>query len=94
MDAYLKQTFLVFYERKFYALEGAVLKDDILHYKEAMFVSHDATRNEYGKDLAGADALKLHGRQLTLLRRGKTLKTISIPLNAFAPEYPFLVTFQ
>jgi hypothetical protein len=94
MDAYLKQTFLVFYERKFYALVGAVLKGDTLHYQQAVFVSHDATRNEYGEDLAGADALRLHGRQLTLLRNGKTLKTILIPLNAFAPEHPFLVTFQ
>lgn len=94
MDAYLKQTFLVFYERKFYMLDGAAIKDNIVSYQHAAFVSHDATRNEYGRDLERADALKLHGRQLTLLRRGKVLKNIPVPLNVFAPEHPFLVTFQ
>lgn len=94
MDGYLKKTFLVFYERKFYALDEAVFKNDVLHYKQAAFVSHDATRNEYGEDLDKASALKLHGRQLTLLRGRKVLKDIMIPLNTFAPEHPFLITFQ
>lgn len=93
-DQYLKMPFLVFYERKFYMFDGAAWKGDMLTYKKAHFVSPDGTKDIYGEDLNKADGLRLQGRKLLLYKKRSLLQTLDIPMENFAPEYPFLIDFK
>ncbi|MBL7197461.1 MAG: hypothetical protein ISS47_05140 [Candidatus Omnitrophica bacterium] len=92
-DQYLKMPFLVFYERKFYCFEGQ-LKGNLLEFRKVYFPSPDESKDIYGEEFRKADSLKLQGREIFLYRKGKILKTISVPLNEFAPEFPFLIQFK
>ena len=92
-DRYLKMPFLVFYERKIYCFEGKSLGNNHLKYRKVYFVGSDKTKDIYGQDLKMADALRLEARTMRLLRKGRVVKTIAIPLTNFAPETPFLIQF-
>jgi hypothetical protein len=91
-DKYLKMPLLVIYEKKYYCFDGT-LKGDEIKYKKFFFSSTDLTKDSYGEYLQEADTLKLKGRRIILLKRGKILNKIDVILNSLAPEFPFLIRF-
>jgi hypothetical protein len=92
-DRYLKMPFLVFYERKFYCFSGKI-SGRFLSYDKVYFPSPDKSKDTYGAFLAKGDMLELRGRSLIIYRARKRIDILEVPLNNFAPEYPFLVQFS
>ena len=92
-DKHLKMPFLVFYERKFYCFSGKI-NGGLLSYDKVYFPSPDKAQDAYGKLLAEGDRLELEGRKLIVYRKNKKIKIADIPLNNFAPAYPFLIQFS
>ena len=92
-DEYLKMAFLVFYERKFYCFKGT-LKNNEIKYKDFLFTALDKKLDLYGENFKKGDALKLEGRSILIYKKGVLIKTIQVPYNVFAPEYPFLIDFN
>lgn len=92
-DEYLQMPFLVFYEKKYYCFKGEV-KNSLLEYEKVYFSSPTQSNDIYGELFRNADSLKLHGRSIVLHRGRKISKVIDIPLQNFAPEFPFLIKLK
>ncbi|PIQ88757.1 MAG: hypothetical protein COV72_06755 [Candidatus Omnitrophica bacterium CG11_big_fil_rev_8_21_14_0_20_42_13] len=92
-DSRLKMPFLVFYERKFYCFDGE-LRGNLVRFKRAYFPAPHRHEDRYSADFKKIDRLELKGRSIVLFKRNKILKNLDVPLNTFAPEYPFLIQFS
>lgn len=92
-DEYLQMPFLVFYEKKYYCFKGE-LKNNLLEYKKVYFCSPDKMNDIYGEFFRNANSLELQGRCIILYRDKNMIQSIDIPLQNFAPEYPFLTQFR
>jgi len=91
-DYYLKKIYLVFYEKKYYWFEGN-FENNVVVFKKMFFCSPDKDKDVYSRYFVKADALSLKGRRIYLYKKRNLYKIINVPLNEFAPEYPFIIKF-
>ncbi len=92
-DRFLKMPFLVFYERKLYCFEGS-LKGNEIKYKSFYFPCPDNSKDEFSQYLKQADRLSLNGRKISFFKGRDLIRQVEVKLNTFAPEYPFLISFE
>jgi len=94
IDRHLRLPYLVFYERigKGYAFDGKVSAGELL-YKSVYYIGIDDDSNPYFKRLSMANALRLEGNDVILLKNGKKKDVIKYdPLNT-PREIPVLLQF-
>lgn len=93
IDVHLKRPYLVFYEQKYYAFEGA-LKGRRLFYKKVFFTGGVRDNNLYERQLGAGDCLFIEDKNVVILKKGRVIERIKPSIKGFAPETPFLVDFS
>jgi hypothetical protein len=94
IDQHLKMPLLIFYERKIYAFEGKVTKSNEINYSKVYFADSDNSKNLYQELFSQGNRLKLNGRDIAIYRNKDLINTINVPLEKFAPEYPYIIKFS
>jgi len=93
IDERLRLPLLVFYEKKFYAFKGVIRKGKI-YYKDVYFIGGMQENNMYERDLREGDAVFIENKDVIILKRGKLIKKIKHNHKDFAPEIPFIISFN
>lgn len=93
IDFHLKRPYLVFYEQKYYAFDGA-MKGQRLFYKKATFTGGVKDNNPYERQLNSGDCLFIEDNHIVILKKGRAIERIRPSGKEFAPETPFLIDFS
>ena len=93
IDKHLKLPLLVFYERKFYALDGEI-RNNRLYYRDVYFIGQMPENNLYEIYLRKGNCVFIEDRDVVILNKGKLIKRIKWQKKSFAPEIPFIIQFS